>query len=139
MKIISHRGNLFGNRGQENNPRQIEKTLNEGFDCEIDVWYVNNKLMLGHDTPLYEINSSFINTPGLWVHAKNIEALNYLNDTDINYFYHNNDKATLTSHKYIWCYPGVYCKRGVTVLAERALGFDKEVYGICTDYPLDFV
>ncbi len=139
MKIISHRGNLSGVCDEENKPRQIEKALDSGFDCEIDLWYIAGKLMLGHDAPLYEIDFSFISKPGLWVHAKNIEVLNYLNETNINYFFHNNDKATLTSHRYIWCYPGVYCERGITVLTGREQMFNKEVYGICTDYPLDFI
>lgn len=140
MKIISHRGNLIGPCNEENTPRQILKALDKGFDCEIDLWYVDKKLMLGHDKPQTEVDFSFINqTPSLWIHAKNVEALNYLNDTDVNYFFHYNDNATLTSHKYIWCYPGVYCKRGITVLTEKVEIFNKDVYGVCTDYPLDFL
>lgn len=140
MKIISHRGNLYGPSNKENTPEQILEVISKGFECEIDLWYTNQKLMLGHDKPQYEIDLSFLNdTPNLWVHAKNIEALNYLNDTGINYFFHNNDDATLTSRGYIWCYPGVYCKNGITVLADKISVFSQEVAGVCTDYPFDFL
>ena len=61
MKIISHRGNFLGaNPETENNPNQIDYVIDKGFDVEIDLWIQNNKLFLGHDKPIYEINQKWL-------------------------------------------------------------------------------
>ena len=143
MVIISHRGNISGpDPKNENKPSNILKTL-EDFDCEIDLWYVKGHLMLGHDEPQYAIGEDFLKNEGLWIHAKNMEALNFLNDTNLNYFWHQEDKATITSLGFIWCYPGIYCSNGITV----ETGYNTKIHndlaestiaGICTDYPLDY-
>jgi hypothetical protein len=50
MIIISHRGNLYGpDKENENKPDQIQKVLNLGYYVEIDVWFIDEKLYLGHD------------------------------------------------------------------------------------------
>ena len=55
MKLISHRGNISGpNPERENHPEYIFEVLQAGYDVEIDVWFVDNKFMLGHDEPQYE-------------------------------------------------------------------------------------
>lgn len=51
----------------------------------------------------------------------------------------NSDYVVQCVESLVQYHPGVYCKRGITVLTEREQRFDKEVYGICTDYPLDFI
>lgn len=141
MIIISHRGNTIGsNPSNENRPDIILKTL-EDFDCEIDLWVINNNLFLGHDEPQYAINEDFLSNKGLWIHAKNIEALDFLNGKKLNYFWHQEDKATITSLGYIWCYPGVYCKKGITVETEYKPTIHNKltsssIAGICTDNPL---
>lgn len=135
MKIISHRGNLNGrDLSNENNPSHVLKIL-ETYDVEIDAWYKDNKWFLGHDEPKYEITREFFKT-GMWVHCKNIEAVQKLNFTRINYFWHENDKMTLTGNGYIWCYPGVYVKSGITVELEYKQNLPDFILGVCTDYPL---
>lgn len=134
MRVISHRGNLDGPCKEENAPLQIYKALDRGFECEIDLWVVNKKLMLGHDDPQHEVSREFLQTPGLWIHAKNIEALDWLSITSLNYFWHQRDSATITSKGYIWCYPGIYCNRGITVVLDY-IKLPEGVYGICTDFP----
>ena len=53
VKLISHRGNLYGkDELLENNPKHI-KNLN--IDVEVDVWYIKSNLFLGHDFPKYKI------------------------------------------------------------------------------------
>lgn len=137
MKIISHRGNLNGPGESENTPLQIYKALDRGFGCEIDLW-VTDKLMLGHDSPQYEVDSKFLETPDLWIHAKNLDALEYLQKTKLNYFWHDKDDATITSHGIIWCYPGVYTPSGITVIVGDNAKINNKCYGVCTDYPLLF-
>jgi hypothetical protein len=148
MKIIAHRANLYGpNPKTENNPETIIKVLSMGFDCEIDVWYINNNWWLGHDLPEWLIDFNFLLNPGLWVHCKNLEAVNYFstNNTPIEYFWHQNDDVTLTSSNFLWTFPGkkLYGNRSIAVLPEIVLeDYSKDElkkqYGICTDYPLEY-
>jgi hypothetical protein len=143
MIIISHRGNISGpDPENENKPEFILKTLKQ-FDCEIDLWNIKGNLYLGHDEPQYAVGLDFLKKQGLWIHAKNIDALNYLHGKKLNYFWHQEDEATITSNGFIWCYPGIYCKNGITV----EIGYNTKVHndlaestikGICTDYPLDY-
>jgi hypothetical protein len=142
MIIISHRANLNGsNKNLENNPKQILETLRI-FDVEIDLWCVNDEIFLGHDKPEYKINDDFLksNKNKLWVHAKNIDCIPYLLNTDINWFWHENDKMTITSKGNIWCYPGTYVKNGITVIFNDSKKYDIPDYclGICTDYPTNY-
>ena len=79
MFLISHRGNLNGpNAKDENKPEYIKEALSKDFDVEVDVRNYNNKLYLGHDEPLYEVNESFLLNKKLWCHAKDANALEEL-------------------------------------------------------------
>lgn len=138
MKIISHRGNLTGKTSEENKPSYIKNALNTQFDVEIDVWLVNDKLFLGHDTPQYQIDMNFLLNDKLWCHAKNKKAFEFLLKNNVHVFWHETDKFTLTNRGIPWCYPGNYLKSGITV----ELKYKKEipeVYGLCTDYPLKWI
>lgn len=143
MKYISHRGNLMGPFPElENRPEYILNALNSGFECECDVWYADHAWWLGHDNPKYEINYLFLFTPGLWIHAKNMEALEGLKHTNLNYFWHENDKYTITSRGYIWAYPGSrISEQIICVMPENAdppyTGEQlQSALGICSDYVL---
>ena len=141
MIFISHRGNLTGKKPEmENKPSYISDALNQGYHCEVDVWFVDNKFMLGHDEPKYGfpfvLFRSFYNK--LWIHCKNTEAISALNDFPethlLNYFWHQNDDVTLTSKGYIWAYPGKQpIKSSIAVLPE--IHNDDKTYaiGICSD------
>ena len=86
MKIISHRGNIDGiNTDTENNPTQIDKVINMGYDVEIDLRIKDNKLFLGHDYPQYEIDIEWLNKrkDKLWVHAKDYNSVTFLKNTDL--------------------------------------------------------
>ena len=145
MKIISHRANLSGpNKKLENNPSQVLKVLKMGFDCEVDVWLIKNFFFLGHDNiknKLYPIKSSFLKKKGLWCHAKNYEAFEYLVKNNIHCFWHENDYVTLTSKKWKWCHPR--CKRGgkksIAVLPELNNVNIKFFSGICTDEVFKYI
>lgn len=142
MKLIAHRGLLNGpDTDLENNPFQIKSALNKGFDCEIDLWAIDNKFFLGHNNPTYEIPYNFLENPGLWIHAKNLDALYILGaDPKLNFFWHQNDFYTLTSHGYIWTYPGYeLTQNSIMVLPEwvdASLENTKNLncFGICSDY-----
>ena len=127
MIYISHRGNINGRIEEaENKPEYIDDTIVQGFDVEVDVWYIDGEWWLGHDEPQYPIEFEWINKRShkLWVHCKNIEAVEYLNENevgckDINWFWHEEDTLTLTSFAYIWAYPGKQpIKRSIAVMPE---------------------
>jgi len=138
MKYIAHRGNLTGPSPLENSPDYIVKALEKGFECECDVWFENGKWWLGHDTPQYEIDNDFLWKEGLWIHAKNLKALEKLKSTKLNYFWHENDNYTLTSHGYIWAYPGSpISDETICVMPERASYTHDQIRratGVCSDY-----
>ena len=140
MKLIAHRGLTDGpDSNLENHPNQIELTLLQGFDCEIDLWVINSDLYLGHDGPTYLIDNKFLEKYGLWIHAKNLGALHWLTNTGLCYFWHETDKFTLTSNNFIWTYPGnELTHRSISVLPEwndlEFKNISNICYGICSDY-----
>ena len=143
MKIIAHRGNINGpDPLTENSPLQILLALSQGFECEIDLWYCNDKLYLGHDNPQYETNINFLFnfSDKLWCHCKHLESFIYLLQFDnLNCFYHQTDDYILTSKRIIWVYPGKSVpKDGIVVMPELyplLKYLDDHIGGICTDYP----
>jgi hypothetical protein len=138
MRYISHRGNLTGkNEKSENSPHRIEYALSQGYDCEIDVYY-NDGWFLGHDEEEYEIDFNFLKQQGLWIHAKNLNALVRLYESGTNYFWHQEDDFTLTSWGYIWAYPGKpLTSKSILVKPETHMEISEidsiTVYGICSD------
>tara|TARA_B100001057_G_C22784732_1_gene925093 strand:- start:782 stop:1216 length:435 start_codon:yes stop_codon:yes gene_type:complete len=139
MHFISHRGNLYGpNKKMENKPEYITDAISRGFEVEIDVYFYNNNLWLGHDKPEYKIDISFLKNSKIWCHSKNLGALNYLIDNfKINTFWHQNDDYTITSKGYIWAYPNkVVTKKAILVVENniKKSEIPKECLGICSDY-----
>ena len=50
MKLISHRGNINGkHEGFENNPNYIDTAIEQGYDVEVDIWFISETFFLGHD------------------------------------------------------------------------------------------
>ena len=143
MKLIAHRGLLDGpDTNLENLPGQILLSLQEGYDCEVDVRFIDGKWMLGHDTPDFEVPFEFLEQPGLWIHTKNLEALHHLSMTKLVYFWHQTDDYVITSNNYIWAYPGrALTERSVMVLPEMIdttlmSTVNTNCFAICSDYIL---
>lgn len=138
MKLIAHRGLMFGpDVNIENRPAQIDFAIKAGFDVEIDVWYLNGEIFLGHDRPDYKVNLDFLKRKEVWAHAKNLPALDFLLENNITCFWHENDERTLTSNGYIWTYPNkATTKKSIVVVFDSTLdNVDKEnLYGVCGDY-----
>ena len=146
MILISHRGNLNGVSSRENRPGYIHKALWQGFDVEIDVWYVDGEFWLGHDIPQYKIEENFLENPRLWCHAKNIDTLYKMTSNSlIHCFWHQDDDVTLTSRGYLWTYPGKQLtKKSICVLPEfedkkSKVILPKNVAGICSDFIVRFI
>lgn len=144
MIYIAHRGNLKGpNIDNENHPDYINEAIRAGFDVEIDIWFIDDKYVLGHDHPLILVKEKFLLTNGLWVHAKNIEALDKLHGKIEHLFFHDSDDAVLTSSNYIWTYVGKrpLTKNSIAVLPEQTnytLSELKTCAGICSDKIVDY-
>lgn len=140
MIKIAHRGNTKGPSENENNPINLIVAISLGFDIEVDIWMSIDGIYLGHDSPQYAIDETFLEDikEHAWFHCKNIEALGYFvnNMPDAKYFWHQEDDHTLTSNGYIWTYPGkTVTNKSIVVLTEPAdLSIYKDAYGVCTDY-----
>ena len=139
-RLIAHRGLMRGpNPALENYPEQVLGAFERGFDCEIDLWYIDDQFFLGHDSPAYPITAEFLSDPWLWIHCKNHNALRKMRELGYNYFWHHEDDITLTSYGYVWTYPGktIYdCS--IVVMPEWTDNFEtchlQNAYGICSDY-----
>ena len=141
MIVISHRGNINGpNPDTENMPEIILNTINNGFNVEVDVWFFNNKIYLGHDGPQYLVDTAFIIliSKMAWFHCKNLNAINFFIDQfpTFNFFWHQGDDYTLTSNNYIWTYPERdVSNKSIIVDLDAKNKYSIVPYGICTDYP----
>lgn len=147
MKIIAHRGNTIGpNAARENHPDYLKEAIALGYDVEIDIWYHDGQLFTGHDGPRHVLDDkTFRDIIGKsWFHCKNVEALEYFDRHFLrpNFFWHQRDDYTLTSHGHIWTYPSMRpTKKSIAVMPEvfnasrnDLIGF----WGVCTDYPIEF-
>lgn len=141
MILISHRGNTNGIiKEKENHPDYIDDAFLHNYDVEIDIWYNDNNLYLGHDYPNIKIDKEWLlcRSNKLWVHCKDIKSLYFLKELNdnINYFYHQNDDVTITSKGFFWTYPGKeLTKNSIAVLPE--IQEFENIYnaiGICSDF-----
>jgi hypothetical protein len=147
--IIAHRGLLEGpDEFLQNSPDQIRAALQQGFDAEIDLWLLDDKWWLGHDSPEHSVDQVFIDQPGLWIHCKNLPAFFALKaqDSGHNFFWHDSDSVVLSSRGYVWTYfgrPETRSPHSICVMPEVTYGLDHMVdeirsqtwYGVCTDWP----
>jgi hypothetical protein len=128
MILISHRGNLNGpNEVRENSPYYIMEAIAEGYDVEVDLWWVDGKVYLGHDEPQYEVSDEWLGerVDKLWIHCS----------TSLHYFWHEQDTLTLTSKNYIWVYPGKQPITGsIAVMPEIHNDDISKCLGVCSDF-----
>jgi hypothetical protein len=139
MILISHRGNINGRLDSwENEPTYIDLAISKGYDVEIDVWYKDNMLWLGHDKPEYGVDFKWFHDRinKLWIHCKNVESIVHFKESNhnFNFFWHQEDDITLTSLNYIWVYPGKQpIKNSISVLPELHDDNISSCIGICSD------
>ena len=143
IRLIAHRGNYKGkNLFEENKPDYILKAIEKGYDVELDIWNIDNKLYLGHDAPVHEIEVNFLvaQKDKFWCHAKNLEVVAVLKNLDVNWFWHESDKITLTSKGNIWPYIDIFLDGAVVNQPTKQSKYWTEklyltmnFYGICSD------
>jgi hypothetical protein len=142
MIKIAHRGNINGKiEGRENSPDYLLEAILQGYDVEVDLWFVEDKPFFGHDKPQYEVSQGdFIKiASNAWFHCKNIEAMEFLAPFGerLRYFWHQEDDYALVSNGMIWTHQGRQT-RPTSVLVDLELtntfGYG-DIHGVCTDYP----
>jgi hypothetical protein len=142
MKIISHRGNINGPQfHRENSPAFIDEAIKLGYDVEIDLRYINNKLFLGHDIGQYEIELKWLleRSDFLWTHCKNLEAASLLsNHNTIKSFCHVSDPYIFINNNFIWVHDlGLSLnEKCIIPLIDKNMSTKNLniVHAICTDY-----
>ena len=141
MILISHRGNINGRvESLENNPSYVDLAISNEYDVEVDVWYLEGVLYLGHDKPQYGVDFRWFRDrlSKLWIHCKNVESILYFKECgyEFNYFWHQEDDITLTSKNNIWTFPGKkLTNRSIAVLPESIKDWElTECFGVCSDY-----
>ena len=146
--LIAHRGNLHGRQpDDENTPAYVDAAIGRGFHVEVDLWVMRGIAFLGHDAPAYQVNLDWLQDrqASLWLHCKNTAALSFVVDTNLNWFFHENDPYTLTSHGHIWCFPGKPIPAGPSVAlwfeAGNPLENDqhKDLFALCGDNVADWI
>lgn len=144
MRFIAHRGNWCGKKiDYENHPAYIDEAISKGFDIEMDLWKKDGALYSGHDFPNHLIDEKYLLSivENAWIHAKNLEILEWLNQfISINWFWHENDKITLTSKKIIWTYPDIFIENSIiNQPTEQSMFWNNKLwekntfFGICHD------
>ena len=148
MKLISHRGNLSGPSPEnENKIPYVQRAIDRGYDVEIDVRLIDNNLYLGHDSPDYLVDLSWLldRKEHLLVHAKNFQAMSFLIKYDLRIFYHQVEKHTVIGNtKNLWsCDIGEATEKSIIPLisleeVEKYKNLVGNFYGVCSDYVGDF-
>jgi len=148
MILIAHRGNLNGKiPDKENHPDYIDRALSQGYEVEVDIWYVDGKWVLGHDDPQYLVGENYLDCRrnNLWIHIKDLNALEFLTTREHNsitrqwnYFWHQKDDYTVTNRGRIWALPGSeLTTSSICVMPEYASYTDEQILnsaGVCSDY-----
>lgn len=145
MKIISHRGNIRGERlDKENRPSYIDCAIGNGYDVEIDIRFFNGQLWLGHDKPQYKVETKWLDERKeyLWLHCKNLEAA--VRCRSYKSFCHTSDPFTYVSNGKIWLHDlKMKIDENVIIPLITSLDIKKltdtcyfdNAYAVCTDHP----
>jgi hypothetical protein len=124
MKFISHRGNTNGrHKIYENSPSTINSVILMGYSVEVDIWYKDDTLFLGHDEPVWEIDDQFLKQhyTNLLIHCKDDASLFKLSSIPIlELFTHSDDKFTLSSKNKILIHPHTITtyRKGILIMPE---------------------
>ena len=144
MILISHRGNIDSiNPERENTHNYIDEAINSGYHVEIDIYYHDEKLWLGHDNPETVVENKWLvdRAASLFIHAKNHAALeHFLYNTNIPVFYHSIEPHVLIGNtKLIWSHNLAEATSNSIIPllseeeAQKANDF-RHVFGICSDF-----
>ncbi len=146
IQHICHRGNIVGPvKELENNFGVLIQRAIQGHSVEVDVWYHQGSLWLGHDKPEYKITLEWLTScKKRLIHAKDGKTFEYLlleagkRALDIHVFYHTEEDYVLTNKGLIICYPGKPLLQGsLCMMPERAEYSVEDIqkcFAICSDF-----
>ena len=128
----------------ENNFGVLIQRAIQGHSVEVDVWYHEGHLWLGHDKPDYKITFEWlVSNKRRLIHAKDGKTFEYLlleagkRAIDIHVFYHTEEDYVLTNKGLVICYPGKPLLQGsLCMMPERAKYTSEEMqkpFTICSD------
>jgi hypothetical protein len=141
--FIAHRGLTNGpDKMKENSLEIIKQHILFGMYVELDIWYVDNRLYLGHDKPEILVELKDIVSKYCWIHTKNKEALEYLmakrkEGIDIQIFWHTTENYCITTNNNIIVFPGEpLLNNSVFMMPENAhtIKLTSNVQYVCSDY-----
>ena len=143
-RFICHRGNLERKElANENNPNLLDMRIADGYDVELDVWYKNNELFLGHDNPEYPITFEWLmQSSKKYIHTKDASTLEYLllrcgkEGYNPNIFYHTDEHYSLTTRNHIIVLPGQEIIEGsVNMMPEMSPTpkDTRQAFAVCSD------
>jgi hypothetical protein len=142
---ICHRGNLQGPvKPLENNFGLLIQRAIQGLDVEIDVWYHEGSLWLGHDAPDYKITLDWLaSCKRRLIHCKDGKTLEYLmlesgkRALDLHLFYHTNEHYAITTKGHIMVCPGQPLLQGSLCMMPEMANYTEEekrkCFSICSD------
>ena len=142
---ICHRGNIHGSQKElENNFGVLIQRAIQGHCVEVDVWYHEHNLWLGHDKPEYKITLEWLaSSKKRLIHAKDGKTFEYLlqeagkRALDLHIFYHTEEDYVLTNKGLVICYPGKPLLQGsLCMMPERAQYTSEDLqksFSICSD------
>jgi len=145
MLAISNRGNYLThyNEQLENHPDYILHTL-KFAPVKVDLWTINNKLVLGN-TPTYEISPQFFYRGPLIIAAHDQETYNHFLQKDyfvLNYF-QPQLYTQLTNKKYLWISAendtslnNITVSHPLSILSTSLpiTKINSPIYGLCSNY-----
>lgn len=150
MKLISHRGNIYGPiLERENAPDYIQEAIDKGYDVEIDVRLNTTGMFLGHDGPEHQIKLQWLldRADSLWVHAKDFNSLDLLLTQGMRVFYHKLEKHTIIGNtQVIWSHdiaeanlrsiiPLIGARDVAVAMSGRFMSSEPlPYYGVCSDF-----
>ena len=140
-----HRGILTpGAKELENNLGVLIQREIQGLSVEVDVWYHEGTLWLGHDKPEYKISLEWLGASRRrLIHAKDGITFAYLLEEagkrglDLHVFYHTDEDYVLTNKGLVICYPGQPLLPGSLCMMPERASYTAEQLGcvsaICSD------
>ena len=145
VQHICHRGNIQKPQKElENNFGILIQRAIQGQYVEVDVWYHEQHLWLGHDKPEYKITLEWLAADKRrLIHAKDGKTLEHLlqetgrKALDLHVFYHTDEDYVLTNKGLVICYPGKPLLEGsLCMMPERAQYKEEELmksFSVCSD------
>ena len=142
---ICHRGNLFEKiKEEENVPAILDARDLTNYDVEIDIWWHEGELWLGHDRPETKTTMEWLSaSPRRLIHAKDGKTFEHLlseigkRGLNMHIFYHTMEDYILTNKGLVIVCPGIPLLQGSLCMMPEMDRVSREqrdkLFAICSD------